>query len=59
MKPHWTDAHILWNNEVGSYVSYDEAGLAHCEHKTKEEAKEELVRYGALLESANTKKQEK
>ena len=44
---HWTDNHI---KEIGEeFIAYDESGLVHSKHKTKEEARQSLMHYVSFL----------
>ena len=47
---HWTDAHIR-PSALGGFVAYDEAGLEHSRHGTRDEARQALVLHAKTLES--------
>ena len=47
---HWTDAHIR-PSPLGGFVAYDEAGLEHSRHGTKDEARQALALYAKTLEN--------
>jgi hypothetical protein len=47
---HWTDAHIR-PSPLGGYVAYDEAGLEHSRHGTKDEARQALALHAKTLEN--------
>jgi hypothetical protein len=49
-KAHWTDAHIR-PSPLGGFVAYDEAGLEHSRHGTKDEARQALALYAKTLEN--------
>jgi len=49
-KAHWTDAHIR-PSPLGGYVAYDEAGLEHSRHGTRDEARQALVLHAKTLEN--------
>lgn len=48
MKPHWTDPHILFDENEGKFIAYDEAGLEHSRWNTHNEARDALVIYAAV-----------
>ena len=47
---HWTAAHIC-PSALGGFVAYDEAGLEHSRHGTRDEARQALVLHAKTLES--------
>ena len=47
---HWTAAHIR-PSALGGFVAYDEAGLEHSRHGTRDEARQALVLHAKTLES--------
>ena len=47
---HWTDAHIR-PSALGGFVAYDEAGLEHSRHGTRDEARQALVLHAKTLEN--------
>ena len=48
MDKHWTDTHILQDGD--EWVAYDEAGLEHSRHPSKEDARDALEAYDHMLE---------
>ena len=56
MKPHWTDPHILFDENEGKFIAYDEAGLEHSRWDSHNEARDALVIYAAVeLENVKMK----
>ena len=47
-KAHWTDAHIR-PSALGGFVAYDEAGLEHSRHGTRDEARQALAIHAKTL----------
>ena len=47
---HWTAAHIR-PSALGGFVAYDEAGLEHSRHGTRDEARQALAMHAKTLES--------
>ena len=47
-EPHWTDAHIRFDEITEEYVAYNEAGLEHSRWSTLNEARDALVIYAVV-----------
>ena len=47
---HWTAAHIR-PSALGGFVAYDEAGLEHSRHGTRDEARQALAMHAKTLEN--------
>jgi len=53
--PHWTDAPIR-PSPLGGFVAYDEAGLEHSRHGTRDEARQALAMHAKTLENNHEQK---
>jgi len=52
---HWTDAHIR-PSALGGFVAYDEAGLEHSRHGTRDEARQALALHAKTLDDNHGQK---
>ena len=50
---HWTDDHIIWSFDEMMYIAYDEAGLEHSKHLTKNDARDALINYEKELDKGD------